>query len=346
MSFATKFPQVARRNKSLVCLGLDPDPELMPQIGILEFNRSIIDATSDLVCAYKPNLAFYEAQGIEGLTALQQTVEYISQDIPVIGDAKRSDIGNSARLYAKALFETLGFDAATVNPYLGYDSVEPFIEYQDKGVFILCHTSNPGARDFQGSLFELVAQRAKGWNKGGNVGLVVGATCPRELRQIRQLCPDMMLLIPGIGAQGGNLALAVHHGIDATKERAIFASSRQILYASREDFAHAARRATEELRQRINSLLDQGGAKMAEEVEVGKVSDFFARPVVAGIQLTANLKVGDKIHIKGHTTDLECVINSMQINNVDVNEGKPGDSIGVKMPDRVRRGDAVYKVVE
>ena len=268
MNFTDKLRQAGRKNNSLVCLGLDPDPELMPAVSVLEFNKAIIEATADLVCAYKPNLAFYEALGIEGLTILQKTMEYIPESIPVIGDAKRGDIGNTSRAYAKALFEVFGFDAATVSPYLGYDSLEPFLSYVNKMTFLLCRTSNAGARDFQAvpcqteetsprqPLFKLVAQKAKEWNKHGNLGLVVGATYPEELKQIRQLCPEMVLLIPGIGAQEGDLAQAVHYGVDSKGEKAIFSSSRQILYASRgKDFARAARQATDELRGKINSLL-------------------------------------------------------------------------------------------
>jgi len=268
MNFADKLFQAAQKNSSLVCLGLDPDPELMPQIGLFEFNKAIIDATSDIVCAYKPNLAFYEALGIEGLTALQETVEYIPGDIPVIGDAKRGDIGNTSRAYAKSLFEIFGFDAATINPYLGYDSIEPFISYKDKGVFILCRTSNKGALDFQDlsrhadgtkdeqqPLFKIVAQKAREWNNHGNIGLVVGATYPQELKDLRSLCPEMVLLIPGIGVQGGDLASAVRYGVDAEGGKAIFSSSRQILYASRgDDFALAGRLVADELRRQINFL--------------------------------------------------------------------------------------------
>jgi orotidine-5'-phosphate decarboxylase len=270
MNFTDKLHKAIERNASLVCLGLDPDPELMPpDIDILTFNKSIIDATSDLVCAYKPNLAFYEALGVDGLAALLKTIEHIPKDIPIIGDAKRGDIGNTARHYAKALFEAFGFDAATVNPYLGYDAVEPFLSYREKGVFLLCRTSNPGASDFQslpcspsddsdqGPLFSIVARKARGWNQYGNVGLVVGATYPEELAQIRMSCPDMVLLVPGIGAQQGDLALAVRHGLDAKGEKTIFASSRQILYASKDkDFAQAARQAAEQLRSEINSLFN------------------------------------------------------------------------------------------
>jgi orotidine-5'-phosphate decarboxylase len=264
VNFTQKLKGASEANQSLVSIGLDPDPELMPRVGILEFNRAIIDATSDVVCAYKLNLAFYEALGLEGLRALEKTVEHIPGAIPVIGDAKLGDVGNTARMYAKAIFETFGFDATTVNPYLGYDSIEPFIEYQDRGVFILCRTSNPGALDFQSlacstggetlPLFELVALKAKKWNRGGNVGLVMGGTYPRELKRIRELCPGVLLLIPGIGAQRGDLANAVRWGLDAER-KAIFSSSRQILYASKQmDFASASRSAAERLRSEINRL--------------------------------------------------------------------------------------------
>jgi orotidine-5'-phosphate decarboxylase len=263
MPFVTKLVDATRKNNSLLCIGLDPNPDLMPKVDILEFNKAIIDATQDLVCAYKPNLAFYEALGIEGLTILEKTVEHIPSDIPIIGDAKRGDIGNTAKAYAKALFSILGFDAATVNPYLGFDSIGPFISYQDKGVFILCRTSNPSAVDFQdlrchndSSLYETVAHKAKEWNVYGNIGLVVGATYPEELKKIRSICPVMCLLIPGIGAQGGDLASAVKYGVDAQGEKAVINVSRQVLYASRErDFAQAARNSAERIRNQINSYL-------------------------------------------------------------------------------------------
>jgi orotidine-5'-phosphate decarboxylase len=264
VNFVGKLTNIARKNKSLLCVGLDPDPELMPdKVGVFEFNKEIIDATSDLVCTYKLNLAFYEALGDEGLDALKHTIKYVPDDIPVIGDAKRGDIGNTARAYAKAIFSNYNFDATTVNPYLGFDSVEPFIQYRDKGVFILCRTSNAGAIDFQAlrcevedghrALFELVALKASQWNTYGNIGLVVGATYPEELRLIRQNHPDMLLLIRGVGAQVGDLALTVRYGVDAQGERAILNSSRQIIYTSWEkDFAQAARRVATELRDQIN----------------------------------------------------------------------------------------------
>jgi orotidine-5'-phosphate decarboxylase len=262
MKFINKLLNTSRKNKSWLCIGLDPDPELMPRVDVLQFNKAIIEATYDLVCAYKPNLAFYEALGTEGLATLEKTVKYVPGDTPVIADAKRGDIGNTAKAYAKALFSVLGFDAATVNPYLGFDSIEPFINYQDQGVFILCRTSNQGATDFQNlrtnglPLYEVVAHKAKEWNIHGNIGLVVGATYPEELKKVRSICPEMCLLIPGIGAQGGDLASAVSYGVDARGEKAIINVSRQILYASKEkDFAQAARNMAEKIRNQINSYL-------------------------------------------------------------------------------------------
>lgn len=267
MNFVGKLAGSVRKNKSRLCIGLDPDPALMPEgTGVFEFNKAIIDATCDLVCAYKPQFAFYEAMGQEGTEALRQTIKYIPGHIVIIGDAKRGDIGNTSKAYARAIFDDLGCDAATVNPYLGFDSIEPFIAYREKGVFILCRTSNPGAADFQSlrcetesgprALFEVVAQKAAQWNKYENIGLVVGATSPEELKQIRQSYPEVPLLIPGIGAQGGDLALTVRNGADNKGERTIINSSRQIIYASRgQDFAAAARRAALVLRDEINRHL-------------------------------------------------------------------------------------------
>ncbi len=265
MNFVEKLTNTAKKNKSLLCVGLDPDPKLMPdKVGIFEFNKAIIDATADLVCAYKPNIAFYEALGNEGLGALRQTIKYVPDDIPVIGDAKRGDIGNTAKAYARALFDYFSFDATTDNPHLGFDSVEPFLQYTTKGVFILCRTSNAGAVDFQSlrceteehsyrPLFEIVALKASQWNIHGNIGLVVGATCLEELRLIRQSHPDMPLLIPGIGAQGGDLASTVRYGVNAKGEGAIINSSRGIIYASLgKDFAQAARQAASSLQEQIN----------------------------------------------------------------------------------------------
>jgi orotidine-5'-phosphate decarboxylase len=267
MNFVEKLVSASRRNKSLLCVGLDTEPSLIPNyFSVSEFNRQIIDATKDLVCAYKPNLGFYEAQGIEGMEILEETVRYIPKDIPVIADAKRGDIGNTAKGYAKAIFEIFGFDAVTVSPYLGLDSLEPFTAYAEKGIFVLCRTSNPGAMDFQSlecetengkrPLYEIIALKVSELNTNGNVGLVVGATYPEELRVIRELQPDMPFLIPGIGAQGGDIEKTVRYGTDRQGEKAVINSSRQILYASRgNDFAEAARKAAEETRNSINRYL-------------------------------------------------------------------------------------------
>jgi orotidine-5'-phosphate decarboxylase len=264
MNFIDKLAGASRKNKSLLCVGLDTDPALLPEnVSVLDFNKAIIQATSDLVCAYKPNIAFYEAMGIEGLKALEKTRQSIPADIPVIIDAKRGDIGNTAQAYAKSLFDGFGFDAVTASPYLGLDSLQPFIDYKEKGIFILCRTSNPGAADFQsllidtdsGSrmLFEIVAQKVNDWNKSGNLGLVVGATYPKELKTIRERYPLMPLLIPGVGAQGGGLEETVRYGADAKRERTVINSSRQILYASKgRDFAAAARKVAEDTRNKIN----------------------------------------------------------------------------------------------
>jgi len=269
MRFVEKLLAASRKNRSLLCIGLDPDPDLMPEPDACRFNREIVEATSDLVCAYKPNMAFYEAMGLEGLEALERTVKDIPPEIPVIGDGKRADIASSSKAYARALFEVFGFDAVTVSPYLGHDSIAPFVDRADKGVFILCKTSNPGAADFQElrckaagaadgerPLFEVVALKALEWNTHGNIGLVVGATYPNQLQSIRKLCPDMPLLIPGIGAQGGDLGAVVKHGADANGEKAIISCSRPILYASRgQDFATAARAEALRLREQINKHL-------------------------------------------------------------------------------------------
>jgi orotidine-5'-phosphate decarboxylase len=272
VNFVEKLAGASRENRSLLCVGLDPDPALMPEgIGVFEFNRAIIDATADLVCAYKPNIAFYEAMGNKGLDALKRSREYIPKGIPAIIDAKRGDIGNTVKAYARSLFGYFNFDATTASPYLGFDSLEPFIEYRDRGVLVLCRTSNPGAVDFQSlecavsgsrkQLFEVVAEKVSHWNTHGNMGLVVGATYPEELKLIRQRYPDMIVLIPGVGAQGGGLADVVRYGTDAGRQKTIINSSRQILYASRgKDFAQAARKVAEEMRDRINQFLSSPAA--------------------------------------------------------------------------------------
>ena len=261
MKFSEKLRAASQANNSLICVGLDPSLTQTPVERIATFNQAIIEATQDLVCAYKPNLAFYEAWGPAGLEALSQTLAFVPSHIPVIADAKRNDIGNTAEAYARAIFEALGFDAVTVNPYLGHDSLEPFLSYADKGVFVLCRTSNPGAADFQSlvcdgkPLYRVVADRVEAWNKHGNLGLVVGATQPDELKAIREAHPTLPLLIPGVGAQGGSLELAVKYG-HTENGLAVINASRQVLYAlSGPDFAAAARSAALSLRDEMNRYL-------------------------------------------------------------------------------------------
>jgi orotidine-5'-phosphate decarboxylase len=262
-TFLAKLSAVTARNDSLLCVGLDPDPALMPIANVADFNRAIIEATSDLVCCYKPNLAFYEALGEAGWDALRLTLAAIPSHIPVLIDAKRGDIGNTAAAYARAVFEVLGADAMTVNAYGGRDAVEPFLEHEERGVFIWCRSSNPSAGDFQDletvvdgqkrPLWQIVALRAREWNTAGNVGIVVGATYPDQLSEARALCPDMPILVPGVGAQEGSLADAVRAGMDVQRAGLIVAASRGVLYASRDaDFALAARAAAQRLRDEIN----------------------------------------------------------------------------------------------
>jgi orotidine-5'-phosphate decarboxylase len=264
MKFTEKLDAAVKKNTSLLCVGLDIDLKKIPQSilnkndPIFDFNKEMIDATKDLVCAYKPNIAFYEMYGIYGMEALMRTIEYASELVPVILDAKRGDVGHTASAYAKAVFDVYKADAVTINPYMGYDSVEPFLEYKDKGIFILCLTSNAGRRDFQStgtdeSLYKNVARHVKQWDVFGSCGLVVGATNPEELKEIRAIVGDMPILIPGIGAQKGDLASSVKNGMDSTGGRAIINSSRNIIYASSgEDFAEAARAAAQKLRDEIN----------------------------------------------------------------------------------------------
>ncbi len=262
MTFREKLVNAAQRNASLLCVGLDPDPNRLHNADVTSFLCSIIDATSDLVCAYKPNLAFYEQMGKAGYPALQAVLAAIPKDIPVIADAKRGDVGHTAEAYARAIFDQLGFDAVTVTPYLGGDSVEPFLIREDKAAIIVCRTSNAGARDFQDlpvefegaarPLYEVIAERAKVWNTRGNVGLVAGATYPSELARLRELCPDMFFLVPGIGAQEGDLGAAVRAGLDADNAGIIINASRQVLYDSEgERSAESARREALSLRDAI-----------------------------------------------------------------------------------------------
>lgn len=252
-----------------VCVGLDPFRDRFPEafkedeLGIFHFNREIIDATADLVCCFKPQFAHYAAEAAED--QLKASIRYIRDlypEIPVILDSKRGDIGSTASMYAREAFEHYGADAVTVNPYMGSDTVLPFAEHKDKGVILLCRTSNPSATEFQNLLIDgeplyiHIARRAQQhWNDNGNICLVVGATAPEEMARIRAAAPDLPFLVPGIGAQGGDLEGTVRNGQTAPGHGLMINSSRDVLYASQgADYAAAARRETQALRDRIQAL--------------------------------------------------------------------------------------------
>lgn len=267
MNFIEKLERAQKKNNSLLCVGLDPSLGRLPEScrmqaqPFLVFNRALIDATADLVCAYKPQIAHYAACGAEA--ELFATISYIHEnyaDIPVILDAKRGDIGSTAEKYAIEAFERYQADAVTVNPYLGGDSLEPFLKYKEKGVVILCRTSNPGGSDLQGLevdgeplYLKLAGLAAASWNENRNILLVVGATWPAELARVREKVGDIPLLVPGIGAQGGDLAAVLRAGLDSRGGGLVINSSRGIIYAGQgEDYAKAARQAALALRGAIN----------------------------------------------------------------------------------------------
>ncbi len=268
-SFAERLSARQAETSSLVCIGLDPDPQRLPPHltrrknaaqAVIAFNRAIIEATVDTAAAYKLNLAFFEALGAEGWSVLQATLDIIPGAVPVVADGKRGDIGNSARFYAHACFDLLDFDACTVSGYMGRDSVAPFLDHPGRGVFLLARTSNPGGSDFQAieyqgrPLYEHVVRTALAWGEPGNdgekgsLGFVAGASDIEALRRIRALAPDSPLLIPGLGAQGGNSS-DVLETIREGSGPVLVNSSRAILYASAgRDFDRAARQAAEALR--------------------------------------------------------------------------------------------------
>ncbi|MGW8318549.1 MAG: orotidine-5'-phosphate decarboxylase [Candidatus Promineifilaceae bacterium] len=265
MHYLQKLCSAQERNNSWLCVGLDPQPDKLPVQAlkwdepILPFNKAIIDATIDLVCAYKPNLGFYLQWGAAGVIALERTVAYIPDHIPVIIDCKTGDIGHTQAAWARGLFDEWGVDAVTVNPYVGAEAALPMIgQRPEKAIYLLARTSNPSATQFQGDLASgrglsaEVIQQSQTWPVQGHLGYVVGATYPEELAVARQLAPQANFLIPGVGAQGGDLPAAVHHGPDAVAGPVINAS-RSVIYASaKSDFGEAARRLALELREEIN----------------------------------------------------------------------------------------------
>jgi orotidine-5'-phosphate decarboxylase len=266
LSFQSKLKQATQQNNSLLCVGLDTDLAKLPDAvrsktdPVLYFNQQIIDATADLVCCYKPNFAFYGALGESGWKTLKATIEHVPDHIPVLVDAKVGDIGNTAAHYAEMFFEGLGADGLTVTPYMGEDCVKPFLAYAEHTTFLVCLTSNKGADDFEKKktdgipLYEHVITKAKEWTTAGNCGLVIGATQPESFAQVRSLAPDMPLLIPGVGTQGGSAEVPVRNGCDSNGAGILVNSSRGIIFASSgEDYAQAARAAARELRDEMNS---------------------------------------------------------------------------------------------
>lgn len=271
MNYYEKLAARTRLAGAPVCVGLDPAFEKHTAEDVAAFNKAIIDATAPYAACYKPNIAFYEQWGIPGLRALEATLAAIPGDIPVIGDVKRGDMGNTAQAYARAMFDQWGFDAITLNGYLGLESIEPYLEYPGRGFYLLCRTSNPGARDLQYAtvqdapepaqsakgvsgvegrpLFEHMALVQTGWSD--RIGLVVGATAPAELRRVRQLVPEASILVPGVGAQGGSAADAITAAW-AGPGSLVVSASRSILYAAEgPGFQEAATRAARELRDEM-----------------------------------------------------------------------------------------------
>lgn len=271
MNATKKIVEIQEKTGSMICVGMDLDRKRMPQNhnatikGMYDFAVKIIEATSDIVAAYKPNLAFYEELGAEGWSLLEKIIKKIPGDNVIIADGKLGDIGNTAQHYAAAVFERLGADWVTLNPYMGYDAIRPFLDYQGKGAFILCLTSNTGSRDFQlmhvvnKPIYMHVAEKVSYWNKENNLGLVVGATHSNQLADIRSVAGEMAILIPGVGAQGGDLEKAVRGGTNNFKQPALVNVSRSVLYASQEDnFAEAARAEVEKLNTMISGFKSDG----------------------------------------------------------------------------------------
>jgi len=267
VDFLDQIAAAEKQNKSFLCVGLDPDPGRMPEYlaqepdGIFRFCKGIVDATHDLVLAFKPQIAYFAAQGAE--EQLRRVIEYIhaNTDIPVILDAKRADISSTSKMYAEEAFDVYGADALTVNPYFGMDSIQPFLDYKDKGIIILCRTSNPGSAEIQNivsqdgeTVYEVVARKSAGeWNMHGNILLVAGATHPDELRRIREIVGGMTLLIPGVGAQGGDIPALIG---SARGGGVIINSSRAVIFAgSGTDYADTARAAARETRDAINDAV-------------------------------------------------------------------------------------------
>lgn len=318
MTFLEKLTEACQRNHSLLCVGLDPDSERVPERfrhepdPILAWNRALIDATSDLVCAYKPNIAFYETLGANGWQTLRATIASVPEHIPVILDAKRGDIGITASAYARAVFDHLNADAVTVNPYLGRDAIRPFVNYADRGVFLLCHTSNPGALDLQhlsvdnSPLYLHVARLADQLNVYGNVGLIVGATYPESMRATREIAPDAWLLVPGVGPQGGDLEGSLAAGLRADGLGVIITSSRGTSQAA------DPRGAAQHLRDEINRIRESV-MESRQSATPPRMSSHL-RPLVLQMADLGCIRFGDFVLVSGRHSpvylDLRLLISS------------------------------------
>ena len=289
-TFQNKLENACGVNNSWLCVGLDPDRKLIDDDKIVELNKAIVDATADLACAFKPNLAIYESLGKNGHSVLERTLEYIrdkSPATPIIGDAKRGDIGLCGNAYASTILG-YGFDAVTVNPYMGSDALNPFLENEDLGVFILCKTSNPSGAELQDLrlesgrfLYEHVAELAETqWNTNNNVGLVVGATYPEEIQRVRKICPDMPFLIPGVGTQGGDIGETVSSAMNNDGGGFVINVSRQIMYSAKNS---------------VGALdLDASGSQRMRETalglrdEINRQVSLIREPLTHGLRLSTN----------------------------------------------------------
>lgn len=267
--FCDSLQEISVLKKSLVTIGLDPDPDKMPVSDVFEFCKLIIDYTEVFTAAYKPNMGFFEAFGLEGLKSLEKVIDHIKSNYPdvlIIGDAKRGDIAPTSSKYAYAMFEIWDFDAITVNAFSGLDSIEPFLKYTDRGVFVWCKSSNPDGYQLQDlivkgtsdrKIFQIIAEYCVSWNKEGNLGLIVGATYPEELKIVRDIVGELPILVPGIGSQSGDLEASVRAGLSRENHGLLVSSSREIIYASSDpnNFGPAAANASSNLRENINNIL-------------------------------------------------------------------------------------------
>ncbi|NLT73676.1 MAG: orotidine-5'-phosphate decarboxylase [Chloroflexi bacterium] len=319
MTFWAKLSASIEKRNSLLCVGLDPHPGQVPERygSVAEFIRDVIEQTSDVACIYKPNVAFYEALGPDGLDTLQEIIESIPDDIPVLLDAKRNDITSTATAYAQGVFDRLGADALTVNPYLGIDGVAPFMAYEDRGVFLLCKTSNPGAGEIQDwaqygvPLYHHVAELAGEWAQGREIGLVIGATYPQSMAEIRASNPGIWFLVPGVGAQGGDLEAALAAGLRDDGQGVIVNSSRGILYAD------SPRQAALDLRDGINRARQAARAGAQSDAMAARLREARLLKLAEALHETGCVQLGDFVlHSGAHSpvyVDLRRLVSDARV---------------------------------